>query len=237
MDTVESAKLLAVASEPGELRAVLGRCRRVERLRWPVWFARRGELNGVPAVFVANGAGPEAAAAAVRVAVERSRPEAVLSTGYCGALDPQLAAGDIVVALRVEARGTTYAGAVPEGARPAYMGTLVSVGHLVRTTAEKAALGGRGAAAVDMEAGAVAFEACRNRMKFYCVRAVLDRAHEGFEIDFDRLRDAKGRYDRVRIVKTALRRPRVCLPELLRLYRRTALAGRALGEFLGTCKF
>jgi nucleoside phosphorylase len=238
MATAELPKLLLVASEPGELRGILRRCRSVKRLRWPVWFARSAELNGEAVLLVANGPGPELAAAAVRAAAARSQPEAVVSTGYCGALDPELAAGEVFVAIRVEGAGSTYAGTVPEsGGHPFRMGTLVSLDRVVRTPAEKAKLRERGAAAVDMEAGAVALEACRNRMRFYCIRAILDRAQEGFELDFDALRDADGRYDRALILKTALKRPLPCLPELMRLQRRSAAGSRALGEFLGHCKF
>jgi adenosylhomocysteine nucleosidase len=238
MDTAELPKLLLIASDPRELRGILRRCRGVKRLRWPVWFARSGELNGEAVLLVANGPGPQLAAEAVRAVAARSQPEAVVSTGYCGALDPELAAGEVFVAIRVEGAGSTYAGSVPEaGRRPFRMGTLVSLDRVVRTPAEKARLRERGAAAVDMEAGAVALEACRNRMRFYCIRTILDRAQEGFELDFDALRDADGRYDRALILKTALKRPWPCLPELLRLQRRSLIGSRVLGEFLGNCKF
>ncbi len=238
MDTAEQARLLVVAAEPGELRELQSRCSAVKRLRWPVWFARSGELNGAGVLLVANGPGPELAAAAVRAAAERSRLEAVLSTGYCGALDPEFAPGDVFVAVRVESDGATYAGTMPEaGGRPFRTGTLLSLDHVVRTPAEKARLRERGAAAVDMEAGAAAFEACRNGVRFYCIRAILDRAQEGFLLDFDALRGANGRYDRVRIVKAALQRPWAFVPELLRLRQRAELAGRALGDFIGHCRF
>ncbi|HVX65957.1 MAG TPA: hypothetical protein VHA11_05105, partial [Bryobacteraceae bacterium] len=82
MATAELPKLLLVASEPGELRGILRRCRQVKRLSWPVWFARSAELNGEAVLLVANGPGPELAAAAVRTAATHSRPEAVVSTGY-----------------------------------------------------------------------------------------------------------------------------------------------------------
>ncbi|HEX8984985.1 MAG TPA: hypothetical protein VF767_06135 [Bryobacteraceae bacterium] len=238
MATAELPKLLVVASEPGELAGILRRCRAVKRLRWPVWFARSAELNGCSVVLVANGPGAELAASAVRAAAERSQPEAVLSAGYCGATDPELAPGDVFVAIRVEDGASTYAGSVPETARGQFRkGTLLSLNHVVRTPAEKARLRERGASAVDMESGAVAFEACRNRMRFYCIRAVLDCAQEGFDLDFDALRDAAGRYDRTRILKAALDRPLARVPELVRIQRRALRARRALGEFLGTCQF
>jgi nucleoside phosphorylase len=238
MATAELPKLLMVASEPGELVGILRRCRAVKRLRWPVWFARSAELNGHSVLLVANGPGSKLAASAVRAAAERSRPEAVLSTGYCGATDPELVPGDVIVATRVEDGASTYAGSVPGTAGQQFRtGTLFSLNHVVRTLAEKARLRERGALAVDMESGAVALEACRNRMKYYCIRAVLDGAQEGFDLDFDALRDADGRYDRTRILKAALDRPVARVPELVRLQRRAIKARRALGEFLGNCQF
>jgi adenosylhomocysteine nucleosidase len=195
-------------------------------------------LNGNELVMVANGPGQELAANAAGAALDRSRPDAVISTGFCGALDPAFAAGEVFLALRVEAGGTTYAGAVPRtDGRFFRRGTLASLDRVVGTVAEKARLRGSGAAAADMEAGAVALEACRRRLPFYCIRAVLDRAAEGFELDFNVLRGADGRFDRAQILKAALKRPIACVPELMRLERRGRLASRALGEFIGNCKF
>lgn len=238
MATAETVKLLLVAAEPGELRGILRRAKAVRRLRWPVWFARSAELNGMRLVAVANGPGPELARKAVQAALERTRPEAVVSTGFCGALDPALAASEVFVASRVEAGGATYAGALAQAdGRPFRTGTLASFDRVIVSAPEKAGLHQRGAAAVDMEAGAVALEACRNGLRFYCIRAVLDRAGEGFELDFNLLRGADGRFSRARILKAACKRPVACVPELIRLGWRGRLASRALGEFFGSCQF
>jgi adenosylhomocysteine nucleosidase len=229
---------LVVAAEPRELRGILRRCAARERLRWPVWYARSGKLNGNRLLLVADGPGADRAVRAVRTALDRGKPDAVVSTGYCGALDPALEAGEVFVAVRVEAGGSTYAGAMPRSdGRFFRTGTLASLDKVVGSAAEKARLRERGASAVDMEAGAVALEACRNRLPFYCIRAVLDRANEGFQLDFNALRDADGRFNRVQILKAALKRPLTCLPELVRIGRRACLAGNALGDFLGTCRF
>lgn len=238
MVTAESAKLLLVAAEPGELRGILGRSKAVRRLRWPVWFARAAELNGKPLIAVANGPGPELAASGTRAALERSRPDVVISTGFCGALDLAYDAGEVFVAEKVEAGGSNYAAAMPHtDGRFFRTGTLTSLDRVIQTVAEKAKLRECGAAAVDMEAGAVALEACRNRLRFYCIRAVLDRATEEFDLNFNLLRSADGRFSRQLILKAAMRRPATGLPELLRLGWRGRRASRALGEFLGTCEF
>ena len=59
-----------VAAEPRELRGILRRCRGVRKLKWPVWFARVGDLNANRLVMVANGPGPELAAQAAAVALQ-----------------------------------------------------------------------------------------------------------------------------------------------------------------------
>jgi len=227
-----------VAAEPRELRGIASRCRGTARLDWPLWFARAGELNGNRLAMVANGPGPELAARAVAVALERSRPEAVISTGYCGALDGALAAGEVFVAARVEAGGTGFEAVVPAAAGRGWKtGTLATLGRVIGSAAEKGRLRQSGAAAVDMEAGAVALAAQRAGLPFYCIRAVLDRAEEEFELDFNSLRGPDGRFSRLRIVRAALARPFARVPELVRIDRRGRLATQALGDFLADCVF
>jgi len=234
----EVAELLVVAAEPRELRGILRRCRGAKRLGWPLWFARAGDLNANRLVMVANGPGQELAAKAVGTALARSHPDAVISTGYCGALDSALAAGEIFVAVRVEAAGAGFAAAVPAAAGRGWKtGTLLSLERVATTVAEKSRLRESGAAAVDMEAGAVALAAQRAGLPFYCIRAVLDRAEEEFGFDFNALRGADGRFSRSRILKAALARPLERLPELMKIERRGRKASRALGDFIAQCVF
>jgi hypothetical protein len=88
-----------------------------------------------------------------------------------------------------------------------------------------------------MESAAVA-EAARERgVPFYCIRAVLEGAAEGFTLDFNGLRDREGRFSRPRIAAAALARPWVGVPELIRIERRVRLASRALGDFFAECRF
>jgi nucleoside phosphorylase len=100
------------------------------------------------------------------------------------------------------------------------------------TLTEKAKLRRTGADAVEMEAAAVAAKAQEWNLPFYAIRVVTDTAAESFPLDFNRMRDAEGRFDRARIITAALRRPGIVFPELLKLNKRCKSAARALGEFI-----
>src|SRR5512142_2125352 len=90
-------------------------------------------LPNAEAVLVANGAGAKRAAAAVDRAIEKARPDAIVSTGFCGALDESLGIADIAVATAVE----SYLAMPVESARPAYRGLIRSIDHVAQTMAEK----------------------------------------------------------------------------------------------------
>ncbi len=229
--------LLLVAAEPRELDGVLKSCRGVRTLDWPVWFARGGELNRRPAALVANGPGYRLAARAVEAALERMETDAVISTGFCGALDPGLRAGQVFVAEVVADDDRQYPTQLPQAMRGFRSGKLVSRDRVVVSAAEKRELAATGAAAVDMESVAIAERACAAGRPFYAVRVVLDCAGESFTLDFNRLRDSEGRFSRWKICRAALRRPLAGVAELVRLERRGQAAARALGEFIGDCRF
>ena len=228
---------MLVAAEKRELAGVLRRCRRRERLRWPLEWAWRGELRGRPVVLAANGPGGLWAAEAMRVTCGREEVDAVVSTGWCGGLDPELAPGEIFVASGVKGEGVSFAAAVPRTGCAFRSGWLVTVDRVAQTAEEKARLRESGAAAVDMEAAAVAAESERRGLRFFCVRVVLDGAGESFRLDFNAARRDNGRFSRRRILRAALARPWVGLPELVRWGRRTREAARVLGDFLAECEF
>jgi nucleoside phosphorylase len=228
--------VLVVAAESRELSGILRQCRRVTRLDWPLQFARSGELNGRRLLMVAHGPGHLAAEAA-GVALRHEKAQAVLSTGFCGGLDASLKVGDVFVASQIAKGGCSYKAVRPAAGRAFRSGLLVSTDCVVGTVEEKRRLGASGASAVEMEAAAVAARAEEYGLPFYCVRAVTDPAGEGFNLDFNVLRDRDGRFSRLRILRAALARPWVSLPELIRLERQGRIAARALGDFLADCRF
>ena len=97
--------------------------------------------------------------------------------------------------------------------------------------------GAPGAIACDMEASAVAEAAAAGDLPFYCVRVVTDTANEDLPLDFNRYRDERGRFDRLRIAGGALSHPFSVLPALLRFDGVCSRASDALGDFLADCRF
>ena len=196
-----------------------------------------GELNGCRMVMVADGPGPVLAGKAADLAGEKYGPDVSVSVGFCGALDPALRECDVFVASSVEAEGATFPARPPRTASPFAAGRLTSMDRVAQTVEEKRRLRGGGASVVEMEAGAVALRARNWGVPFSCLRVVTDRADEGFALDFNRVRDADGRFSRLRIVATACRRPWVYFPELFRIQRRSRAAARVLGDFIASCQF
>lgn len=229
-----------VAAEAREFRGIVRRLDDVQRLEWPVDFARSAKSGGHHWVLVANGPGPKLAAeAAGEVRQREIELDALISTGFCGALDPNLAVGDIVAGSCVldPDRHREFSARVPQSKRGHRTGTVISVDRVAGTPGEKRALRAAGGSAVEMEAAGVAERAVEWHVPFYCVRAVSDTAEQGFGIDFNSMRDAQGRFERRQIARAALRRPFSHIPELIRLDKGCRRAAEALGEFLADCRF
>jgi adenosylhomocysteine nucleosidase len=226
--------LVFVAAERRELDGLLVHAGEVIKLDWPLDFARQGRLNGAQVVMVANGPGPKLAGAAVDVVKEHQNVDALISTGFCGALRPSLRACDIFVATEVV--GVVEALA-PASRKNFKSGKLLSMDSVVSTAEEKARLGEAGADAVEMEAAAVGERAKRYNIPFYAVRVVTDTSDEDFPLDFNRMRRDDGRFSRARILGAALRRPGLVFPELMKLNKRTKRAAQALGDFLADARF
>lgn len=226
-----------VAADRRELAGILARCRNGVRLDLGLPLAVRATLRGQTVLVAANGPGPRLAAEAVGKLAGIAPLRAVVSTGSCGALDPALKPGEILVAAEVfcPQSGARFIARAPLTPAPHRCGRLVSVDRVVLSAAEKAALRPSGEA-VEMEAAGLAREAQALGLPFYAVRAVLDRAGESFRLDYNALRGADGRFSGRRILWAALRRPPAAA-ELFLLRRRLRRIAEILGEFLAGCEF
>ena len=232
--------ILLVAADCDEFAGLRRHLTRQVRLQWPIGYSASAEWKENRVLLAANGAGRRLSGEAVDIAGGRETIHALVSTGFCGGLNPSLEPGDIFVASRLTAAGRTqeYSIRSPATTKNHRSGTLMSVDRIVGTVEEKAALrAGGGADAVDMESVAVAERAAKWGVPFFCVRAVTDTAREGFVCDLNRARDREGRFRRWKIVLSACRRPIAGLPELMKLRRRSRQAALALGEFLVDCEF
>jgi len=234
---VSSQRVLLVAAEPREFDGLAAHCSGMRTLDWPVYWAREAECAGRQFWMVANGAGPVHAARAVDAACTNSQPDAIVSAGFCGALDPALTIGDVFVATAIESAGERFDACRPQTEAPHATGVVASIDHVAGTAAEKQALRASGASAVEMEAAGVARRAAANHVPLYCVRSVTDLARQDFTLDFNRALRSDGHFDTISILKSALRKPRTALPELFRLRQNCQVATRTLGEFIAGCRF
>ena len=230
-------KLLLVASDPMEFRGILTVTAQPRKVDVALDWARCGNINGHEVLLVANGVGRKRAAAAVDAALPNFPADRVISTGFCGAVDPQLVAGGVVVGPLVAAAGQRFGALAVASPRAFALGVVWTVDQVARSAEGKRALRAAGGSVVEMEAAGVAERAEALQVPFSCVRAVTDLAGEDMANDFGAALRFDGHFDTMRIIGDALRHPAARLPELIRLQRRGARAARALGEFFADCRF
>jgi hypothetical protein len=236
---VPDQRLLLIAAEPREFSGLLKFCTDVKRLGWPLHWAREAALNGCEVLLVANGAGGVRSAEAVTVASSDRKLNWICSMGFCGALESGMQVGDIFVAERVDGGGEKYTTSKPRAGQMRHRtGVVVSVDRVAQTAQEKCELRTMGGASVvEMEAGGVAKKAAELNLPFFCIRSVTDLAEESFHFDLNSALRSDGRFDTMRLIAAACRRPLNLLPELFRLWGRSRIASRTLGEFIASCRF
>ena len=177
-----------------------------------------------PLVFAAGGVGAAAAAASARRLVAAVHPDALVSTGFAGAIDNGLETGDLVLG------GTTGFPAeegllrlAREAAPAARAGDVHAAGRVVRDAAGKARLRREtGALAVDMESAAVGRAAREHGLGFLCVKAVLDTPAAPLASDYASLPAVLGE---------VLRRPLKTLSGIRGDAARARVAAERLGAF------
>lgn len=234
---------LLVAAERREFDGIRRRIGgTVEKKDLPAKFVCKGTWNAERWIMVANGPGRELANAAlsdelIREARGEGILQAIMSTGYCGALDPKLRIGDIVVSDDTQLLTESRAHAL-HPARAFARGRVITRDRVAVTAAEKRELREQsGAIAVDMEADAVRERAAALGVPYACIRVVSDTADENMPLDFNKFRGADGRFSRTRIALAAMARPFSVMPMLLEFDRRCQQASLALGDFLADCRF
>lgn len=230
-----SRPLVFIASDHRECAAWVAKWEPRPAPKLPVHWVRAGMWQGRDVLAIANGVGPERAAAAVR-AVEAISPSAFVSIGTCGALDPSLKPGDVFVPTEILGKDRKWIPCALSGP-DAKRGRLISVTRIAATASEKSKLRTTGALAVEMESDGVAGASDRLGVPFYCVRVVSDLADQDFANDFNKVLMSDGRFNIPALLLNAFARPLSRIPELYFLARRTALASKNLGDFLALCSF
>jgi adenosylhomocysteine nucleosidase len=215
-----------VAAERREFDGILKRMGSSTELAWSgAKFAREAQWRGDRWWMVANGPGPALVLEALK---EKRNVDGIISTGLCGALDPALQVGDVVVSDDTPVE--TQAACV--------RGTVHSIDRVAVTAAEKHTLrNATGAIAVDMESASIRRIAEQWGLPFLCMRAVSDRAGDTLPLDFNHYRNGRGDFSRTRIALAAMARPFTVMPQLIEFDRNCRRAADALGDFLADCRF
>ena len=188
-------------------------------------------------MLVANGVGRAAAASGARKLLARRRFQALVSTGFAGALDPALEVGEILVADQVHHGRRMYHAKMPSSCPPGMRrGAVLTVDEVVGSARAKQELARRGARAVEMEAAAVADVAGEHGLAFYCVRSISDRATDDLPVDFNRALRRDGTFSPWSVAMQAGCRVAIWR-RLLRLSRDARMAAESLARCLSSCEF
>ncbi len=231
-------RILMVAADamefPGILRHTSGAAPGGVGIDW----SRRARLGNYELLLAANGMGARRAAAAVDAALAGFRAEAIVSTGFCGALEGDLEIADIVTGTAVSAEGRSLSGVVPgERAAPSTGNDMFGGSRCADRGGEGAVACGRRRARWRWRPGAWRNAPAAHGVPFYCVRVVTDLADEDMANNFNEALRPDGHFATINILRGALRNPLVRVPELIRLRNRCVRAAGALGDFIADCRF
>ncbi|HEX3799105.1 MAG TPA: hypothetical protein VH413_10425 [Verrucomicrobiae bacterium] len=176
-----------------------------------------------------TGMGGQNATDGIRKAIAALHPRLVITAGYAGGLNPELANGTIVFDTDSELESTLGTKLLAADAIPVkfHCADCVAV-----NASEKQVLWQlTGADAVEMES-AVIREVCReHKIPSATVRVISDAAQENLPLDFNELMTAKYRINFVKLALRIASQP-AKIPELMRFQKQTLAASQRLGEAL-----
>ena len=168
-----------VCALPIEIAEFLNRCSRVRKYTGGDFVFKGGMYGEIRIVVVICGMGFARARRATEALIEGHSPSWVVSAGFCGALQPSMRIGDIVVADSV-ADTHGHCINIPPGLKSnpqqgLYVGRMLTADDFVRSVQEKEELAkAHEAIAVEMESMATA-QICRDRkLRCMVVRAISD---------------------------------------------------------------
>lgn len=179
-----------------------------------------------PRVLV-TGMGPAVARKTVAKELDRERPDFVVTSGFCGGLDPKLRRGEVLV--DPASTGSLREMAESVGVVPARFHCADSVAV---TAMDKEQLRKRtNCDAVEMESGVIV-ELCREReIPAITIRVVSDEAGEDLPLDFNRLGNGKGGIHFGKLAMAIARHPGK-IGQLMKLQKNAKFAAQQLAEKL-----
>jgi uridine phosphorylase len=131
------APYVLTCGDPGRAWRLARRLDRVQvRRHYREFLTITGEYRAIPVSVMATGIGPDNTAIAVVEAAQCASPLTFIRLGSCGALQPQIAVGDLIIseqALRDERASHAYApDAGPVPAHPEVLQALISAAEELR---------------------------------------------------------------------------------------------------------
>ncbi len=198
--------------------------------------ASRAQVGRATVDFVATGMGAANAQHAAEAVISNVYSFCIVS-GFAGALNAGVKLGDVVVAEKVQHSGNggtvvcarnLVTRAAQDGAKS--IPTLLTVGHVVNTAAEKERLSPF-AQAVDMESFAVLQVARARELPAAAIRVISDSFDQDLPVNIDTMVDAEGHVKIGGVLRYVAKHPLV-VPALVRLGRESKTAAEALAHFL-----
>jgi adenosylhomocysteine nucleosidase len=174
-----------------------------------------------------TGVGRENAEASLRQFLARNLPKLVLSCGFAGGLNPELAVGDVVFMTGYPALEERLANA------DAKLVSFFTAPRIATTVAEKKKLREEtGADIVEMESGAILAVCRESRIPCAMVRVISDAANEDLPLDFNALAKPDKSLDFGKLFLAVAKSPGK-IGALMQLQKKTDFAAKQLAAVLG----
>ena len=178
----------------------------------PVWLTGMGRTN---------------AARSIREAIDRLKPECVITAGFAGGLNPKLSVGDIVYDEDFDAGFGAALDALGAVSAKFYCHRRVAI-----TAEEKFELWQQtNADVVEMESSVIRTICKEFRIPSATIRVISDDARQDLPLDFNALMTSEDRIDYPKLIWAVLSRPSR-IPKLMEFQRQTIFAAQKLGAVL-----
>jgi adenosylhomocysteine nucleosidase len=244
-------KIAFITAMPEEFRAVTCHMDAPTTLRIGEYKACRGTFTNHDICVLESGMGFDNAARAAETLLRTVRPDILISAGFCGGIAPDLGVGAVVLATRLvilsedvvvevpvefAVAGSNFVSRQSVSDDHVFSSLFVST-QVITSKALIASLLPTDSPhpVVEMESAAIAQIAAEKGIPFVGIRSVSDPAGEELGFSLNEFCDDQMRIRILLVLLTIFRKPRI-IPQLVRLFRNSRIAGaslaRAIEQFL-----